>query len=636
MAKDNCRIVGGMSTKTGLSFDEAKDIRDVMESFVVDDPSVKFDDAVKQTIDFLGPTNAATHDMIYESIASVHKSKEERNISDAKKQIKALQKQGKVIVNTQNAIDGIEKMDDEGRAGDINANDRVTAVKALTDLQQSIRETARNESTKKLNIEILEQAKTQNLTELKSAARRVIKNLKTEDSISRLQKQIKDGNIELNSTRKRVEVTPEERKLHTQHRALMREAREIVRGSRKRTILTPVTATLSELNELSRGLSLGGDIFAVLGRQLSVWTMAITNMPTTMKAAYKTLVAALSEANAYDIYRDIQDHSMYADAMRDGLMIVDPDQYLLPGEEQIDSVIIDKFLPFRIFGRVSQRTYRTAMNIFVMDLYAKKVGRIKRMNTFFEEKDGGDFGKRIAEGINIQAGRSNLLAGSPKLEKYLRYTLLAPNFFLSTFHAPIYNIGVLFKTGTRAEKVEIIRTYGEYLVMGALYTAAMVRLGGELDDDPDSSTYMTVYFGDRVVNIWGPTYPIMRIPFRVARTMLGISSKKHDATKELVNYMKNRISPLLRMNYSLSSGQVDPYNKEDHPTLYGIKDKVLESEWRALAEDGVTFGKSHMNPLILRNTAEAIGMEDDEMAQFTAGVTALTLDSFGVQNFIRD
>ncbi len=678
MSKKTCKVVTAETITTSESLWQSKAIRETARAFVIENPNISFDSAVSKTVAFWNDgANKITPEAVHTSMAGVSDSQKQKNLDGAKKQIALIEKQATVMTKLENIMKrGLAAIEAKKRGAPLTNNDIINLQGLLKDLRQNARRTIRNSATleniNRLIAELEENivngtfpkkkpSKTKNPSpDVKAAQKtlnRIKKKLRMGEAKESLTKQIQSGEIEIVSRSTDIidesDLTEEEKALFTEEfeldkeiRNLKREANNIIKKREFEAkgiggkILTIAKNSLQELINFPKAMVLSGDLPAAIFRQFGFFapdwrfwinTTGVGNKSPILKNFYIGVIKSLSEASASRVWKTHQQSEGFIDAVQHGLEQNSPTAEVTVGEEQYESWLIDKFgkwFGIKLLADVSQRTYRALLNGLTLDAY-----RIitKGMTLEADKREAADWinsivgrgqrSKQLINTINRLGGMDAAGLGS-----------LAPRYMLSGFES-FWIEGKNIFIGSNKMRLAIARSWANYLIAGATLNLLMeIFMGADPDDDPESNTYQTVWFGDFNVNVWGNRFMPAKLMWQYA---YGIKRAIWDDDKQLFNkasiwnYIENRPSMVGRIirNEVREEDFGEPWPRITTEFFPNILDGDLE----AIAENTGIYIK-HFTPLPAQNTLEA--WNDDKNA-WTA-VIAMMMEQSGISGGIRE
>lgn len=675
MSRKDCKLVTAETITTSESLWQSRAIRETARAFIIEDPDISFDSVVSKTMEFWndGP-NKVTQEAVHSAMAGITESRRKKDLEGAKKQIALIEKQATLLAKIERMISrGLEVK--KGKPALTN-NEILRLQGLLNELRENARATIRNVATlENVNREIalMEEHITNGTFPKKKPSKRkvpapdvkaarkdlnkIIKRLKTRAARDSLIKQIESGEIETVSRSSDIvdeeSLTAEEKALFREEfdidkeiRALKREANDIIKKREFKEkgvgakILTVVKNAIGELVNFPKALVLSGDLPSAIFRQFGFfapdWRFWINisgrgNRSPILKNFYIGVIKSLSEASAAQVWKVHQQSEGFIDAVQHGLEQNSPTAEVTVGEEQYESWLIDKFgkwLGIKFVADVSQRTYRALLNGLTLDAY-----RIftKGMTLESDKKETADWinsivgrgqrSKQLISTINRLAGMDAAGLGS-----------LAPRYMLSGFES-FWIEGKNILTGSNAMRLAIARSWANYLMAGATLNLLMeIFMDADPDDDPESNTYQTVWFGDFNVNVWGNRFMPAKLMWQYIyglKLAIWNDDKQLFNNASIWNYIENRPSMLIRIirNEVKEEDFGEPWPRittEFFPN-------ILEGDLEAVAENTGIYIK-HFTPLAAQNTLKA--WNDDENV-WTAAIT-MTLEQAGISGGIRE
>jgi hypothetical protein len=453
--------------------------------------------------------------------------------------------------------------------------------------------------------------------------REALKSLKTKESIEDLKKQItdKDYRIRVQQEREakkaaRPEVTDDMVRLQIEKKNLQQVVNDLVERNRERSLLEKLGRPFIELNLAFRGLILSGEL-GFVGRQTVTWFLNPFYTAKTAKNIVKTLMQAFTEKGGARVNAELQQHPEFIDAQRSGIFFRDLDHEFTASEEATQSWLLRKVPGLKQFIALNDRLMSTYINLMTHDIYFSYTE--SNPNATREQR------KSMAKLINASAGRGQSL-GVEKWGNAAKHVMLAPRFMISRFEAPARAGAIAFGKGSSmGDRIFIAKQWGGFMATGftVLGLASMMD-GVEIGDDPESSDFLKIIWGDKRIDIWGgflqPAQLFGRMVMGMGRCVGVVDDKKkwnaRDAKDELGNFIGNRMSPIANVINTAYSRET--FDREKVPSL---KDAVTDME--AAEVFAKRFILPQVSPIIGQETVDAYQLEGIESAAVSFGLNMI-------------
>lgn len=468
-----------------------------------------------------------------------------------------------------------------------------------------------------------------------------LKNAKaaTQRSIENYERRIKEGDFLPKSTVKAMDE--ELRKMRIKQRRVMHKFQvEKHRWERNnRTRGEKIADGLAESFALPRAMMASLDLSAPL-RQGFILSAANPRM------AGKALVEMLKQAASKKRYEDwlerLEETDEYQYAKSVGLYISMPNAILTAKEEEFISSLAEKIPVYGTkFVQGSSRAYSAYLNIMRMGVWERMNGLMEK-NGLDQEKDK-DVYRGMARFINNTTGRggfnySNKESGAQESNRAMNALFFAPKYVHSRLN--LLNPWFYYKLPKPIRK-EVARTMMSFMSAGFLMMALAKAAGAEVEDDPRSTDFGKIRFGDIRMDVWAG----FQQPIRLMATMI-TRSKKSTRTGEvkdlnMAGYKQNTIADELfrfgRTKLSPTSGAIvdflyAPREEKKMISKFGMtwEEKVLFQN--VIGED-LTASEKLINmlaPLYISDMGEILR---EEGAGTAAAVFFPALLGVGVQRY---
>ncbi len=422
--------------------------------------------------------------------------------------------------------------------------------------------------------------------------------LNAQESIADLKEQLKTGEFKVAVPREKSEITAELDTALREKARLQRAIKDLIDQNRDRSLVVKIGA---EIGLALRAVLLSGEL-GFTGRQFAVWTVNFRTMPTSIKNIYKTVIQGFSEAGAERLNMELRADSRFLDAQRSKLVYREMDHEITGGEEYTQSWLIRKLPILKQFIALNDRLMVTYMNLMTHDVYYSYVET--NQHSTREQRTA------MAHLINVSSGRGTAL-GADVWAKSATHIMLAPRFMISRIQAP-FTAAKVFKEGDAGQRLFMAKSWGGFLATGTslLLLASMIP-GVEIGDDPESSDFMKIIWGNKRIDIWGgflqPVQLFMKIFSRILASADLRESKRRgrpkDLKDEIGNFIGNRTAPLVNLLNMLYFERT--FSGEKVPL---IKD-MFEGDVEGIIKDFGIMGKELATPIIIQETVDAYELE---------------------------
>lgn len=451
------------------------------------------------------------------------------------------------------------------------------------------------------------QIKESDLTKISSYKSRVQKN------IQQLEDDLAAGNIKEAEPRPVLKLDAEAIKLKDQLIKLKqeRELRIIKQQYANRSKYQKARDAIVEVLNVPRTIMSSMDFSAPL-RQAVV---ATTSHPVVAAGAFVEMFKQAVSQKRFDRwFSDVREDYRFQVAHEAGLYIADPHDVRLSAKEEAFMNNLAEKIP--VIGKMikgSERAYVSYLNKMRWDLF----------NQFAEqyERDGKtmynspDLYKGLASFINNATGRGKFSGAAEGLESaapILNTLLFSPRLVASrlNFLNPMY-----YAKLPKEVRVSALKDVAKFIATGSTVLFLMGLMGADVEDDPRSTDFGKIKFGNTRWDIWGGYQQYIRV---LAQMLSG--QTKSAMTGELSDLTGQGKFGRTRGDVALAfvRGKLAPVPSIAADILAG----------RTVTGEPVTImneAQSHLFPLITSDVGEA--MKDKGIqALFTAGIPA----TFGV------
>lgn len=625
MAKKTCKIVTGNNISTSERIAQSKAIKMTADAYIAENPNIEFDALVDKVKAFWKDGSIeVTTETVTSSLEMFSPDSKKESIILAKKKIEKLGRQKKLIKDMNTSVGLYE----QALSKDDNAATGVALSAVSRELSElvSIAEAMSLDTVSMMKITDLANEASNGLIEgnadsVLKAIGEIESELNIDESIKSLKDQIKSDDLHVYSSDRKVfgakDISGAEKKLIKEEVAISKkitdkqqEINRIIEKERKKNrtkgqVAGEITiATIREAFNIPKATLLSGDFVATFGRQFGFFTFDprfwVKNKATGGSAIYRGFVdgflKSFREMDAHTVWKVHVRSEGFQDAVEHGLEQFSPVEEVTVGEEQYRSAVIDSKLAKAVgvkgFFDMSQRTYRAMLNSLTLDAYrvlnygvtdpAIKRENAEKINSIVGR---GTWAKRMLSSTQIIKGRDG-----KKMIDMSAIAVLTPRYTLSGLESlgrDIYSLRHLPKEVMEMRKgvaTETIRGWATYIIAGQAINSLLVyAMGGEQDDDPESSTFGQVLMDDLYLNVWGSRYQPVRF---VLQGAMGIyynmfTDEGFKNNQDIWSHLQRRKSVIWQIMDAARKGENwgQPY-----PRLPEIYDQITMEDQQALIE----------------------------------------------------
>lgn len=344
------------------------------------------------------------------------------------------------------------------------------------------------------------------------------------EQISKLEKDLAEGNYDQKPERREIPLDEEGKKLQKKLIELkkQREIRRIKNEYDKRTKEQKVLDKVLEIANVPRSLMASTDFSAPLNQAL----IATIAYPDLSAKAVQQMIKATASQDAFDQwFYELKEDPRY-DLMKElRLRISDPNSpFLTAKEEAFMGGYAEQIPGVGVLVKASERAYVQYLNKLRVDLFNRFVDRFEEQGKTFANNP--KLYKSIAKYINNITGSGNLpKIGSLDFEQFapaFNAALFSPRLMASRIQMlnPIY-----FGTLPKELKIQYAKDMGSTLALGSTILTLFALYGktqGDDDEDkitvetdPTSSDFARIKQGNVRWDIWGGMQPYIRLAAQI-------------------------------------------------------------------------------------------------------------------------
>lgn len=404
--------------------------------------------------------------------------------------------------------------------------------------------------------------------ELTKAIKDLRRTMDLQDTVKDLEDQLASGN--LRGPERRVSTA------NAEQQALIDRIKALRGEINKR--LTPT----SSLEKIAKGagtfksLQALGDLSALLRQLVS---LSKSHPIMASKNIVKGFRALFSEKYATDHWQRIQSDDYYADAVKDGLHIVSPNEERLSMRQEDFVSNFSEKIP--VYGQVVKGSNR-GMTIMLNEMRFNLYKAMRHNHPELNAAQRASF----ADMLNKFSGRGNLGKGAKASDvvQVLNTTLFSPQFAISRIQAPLK----IITAKSKAERMAAIR----YVVTDAVATNLILQMGDsmgwwEYETNPWDEDFGKLRIGDTRLDLWGGYLQPFRVATRIAYVgaervsgRQSLSPRNYDMMEDLLQTMiEYKASPPINTAYELLTGETKMGEKT---SVYGT---LLRSVTPLIADD---------------------------------------------------
>lgn len=401
-----------------------------------------------------------------------------------------------------------------------------------------------------------------------------------EKQIADLTKRIGEGDF-APVARESVPKSKELKRLEYQRDQLRQRIRAQVNAMKPRTRGQKIWNAVSEPLNLTRALVTSGELSAFLRQGKFIIAghpiRGAQSLPSMLKAAF-------SEENAYHINEEILNRENAPLYKASGLYLASLDSTagLTKMEEAYQSKWADKIPGIR----ASHRAY----TVFLNKLRADSFDALAQTMPIAGEPTKVE-AEALANFVNVATGRGKI-GSEGASAKALSTVFFSPRYLASRFQLlagqPLYG-------GNLATRKVIAKEYARFAIGMGVYYALSMLVGGDVEDDPRSSDFGKIRFGDTRIDPLAGLGQIVTLTGRLAtgetKTLSG-ETKDARATDVLARFLRTKLAPIPGAALNIVEGENIVGEKTTAATV--ARDLLTPITYRDIAtsmeEQGVAKG----------------------------------------------
>jgi hypothetical protein len=549
---------------------------------------------------------------IFTALSGHTKVKQKRIVSEAQKRVRELKKQARILKKIEMIQEGIPET--KRKASKDSATVRKLR-KELSNLRLAADKNARSDKTlqrihEKINdlqdqieggfryVEDGPKQKTGerfDVAQMRKSMNELKRLMRTEDSISDLEAQLRGDKEFAVSPAEKVEVQNEDlTKALVKRTQLQRQVRNAIEAKRKLTL----KESLVEAALVPRTLLATADMSATLrqGAMLSV------RRPVLAGKALKQSVGAFVNQNKADtIYHAIVSHPNHSQRLQAGLFLSELDVNTTQREENFLSNWAERIPGYGKVVRASNRHMVTHLNLLRVGVFDKFLA--DNPDATLETK------RAMARYINYASGRGSL-GNFNSATKELNTVFFAPRYAVSRFQTLLSPI--LIKDST--VRKEIAKDFAAYAGTGMSVLLLAAMAGARVGLDPEDSDFGKIIIGNTRIDIWGGLQQPVRLmmsPIVIGLNRTGLKETKRnlDLIDSARRFMSYKLSPAVTIPAQLLTGK----------SVIGEEMGIIETSLRSVT------------PLFVQDTIDV--WRNNEGIVKAAATAAATFSGIGVNEF---
>ena len=363
-----------------------------------------------------------------------------------------------------------------------------------------------------------------------------------------------------------------------------------------RNIIEKIGDSAVDIMGVPRALMATADYSAPL-RQAVVATVAYPKV--ALEASKEMFKQSLLPEAADKWLADLYASPGYQLMKDSGLYIADiKNPKLTAKEEDFTSNLASKIPGLGLLVGESERAYVAYLNKMRVDIFSLGVELLQNNGKSFATNP--DDYKALASYVNDITGRGELPSKIEGAGPFLNIAFFSPRLILSRFRLLTNWINPYwyFKTPIEIKKM-YVKDMGLFIAFGSAVLLAFAASGADVEDDPRSSDFGKIRYGDTRWDIWGGFQQFVRTfaQATTGETKSTVSGKikelKSDERAGVIGrFFRSKLAPV-------PSLVVDAYTGTDMMGVpFNLKDKalsmsyplVLQSGVESMEQDGIVFG----------------------------------------------
>lgn len=313
---------------------------------------------------------------------------------------------------------------------------------------------------------------------------------------------------------------------------------------------------------------------------------------------------------------------------KSGLSITDPKSLREDGkEEAFSGNLLDK--KFKIKGKTYQiskvmtkpfeRQFTSLGNRMRVNMFLRAAERWQQKGITFESHP--EKYKSLARMLNTETGRGGVPDNIKKSMENITPIIWSPKLIASRLNILGFSelAALTGKKGYYAGLDPEVRKMAvgdlvKFIGFGVAVMGAAAAMGGEVDDDPESSTFGTFKFGNKSYNVWGGFAPYVKTVWQAAtgKKKTGDKEKKAVAGELAMKFLRGRLTPFAGTVTNLLMGK----DYSGKPVTLG---STLESSFLPISVKGIKDGleKDGVAGIITQGIPSIIGIGVADERDFT-------------------
>jgi len=490
---------------------------------------------------------------------------------DAVKILRELRTQARLILEIEEALDGILKEPKKGKRK-TRSPEVKKLQKKLDELRHSVIKTTREDARLRNILKKLERVDQQiegqfrdikknkpndpqRIEDAKKALNEARSFMRTTDNMANVKNQLLTKNFDVAPARQAAITSERLDRARVELRQLRKKAKVEIDKLKPRTGLEKTFDVVADVGGIPRTLMTMGEMSGLLRQgMLLICHLSFSGkkgLSSIGQSIGGALKATFSANTAEAIQVAIESDPRHFERIKDGLELTDADMGVLNKEEDfvVDN-LVDKIPVLGAIKRASERNMITLLNLLRISAYDTVIDSNPGMST--------DQRKQWARTVNAMSGRSSLKKFlTPRSMKAVSILGFAPNFAASRIEALIRVPKNLADPVLRKESV---KTVAGFLTFQTVFYALASLAGGEIGDDPEEFDYGRVTFGNSKVDFLAG----LNQPFRVllistlfAMDKLGLrkATKNLRPMSALGSFLRYKQSPLVGLPPQMIFGE---------------------------------------------------------------------------------
>lgn len=263
-------------------------------------------------------------------------------------------------------------------------------------------------------------------------------------------------------------------------------------------------------------------------------------------------------------FYDVKEHPLYDISRESGLYIADPhDIRLVAKEEAFMNNLAEKIPIFGKFIKGSERAYVGYLNKLRWDLFSQMISEYEHNGRTFENSP--ELYKSTGNYINNLTGRGSL----GKLENFapvLSTGLFAPRLIASRVNM-LSGYHLWSRKVPKEVRMMYLKDMGKFIGVGLTVLALFKLNGADVEDDPRSTDFGKIKYGNTRWDIWGGHGQYIRVvtQFMLGQTKSTTSGKINELSEEgafgktrgdvLLSFVRGKLAPIPAAGWDMITGR---------------------------------------------------------------------------------